>query len=105
MRRNPPRPLQRGGGSSRQISRSPSRYESRTDGVGRTKNGTDRRISRMITMSQPISPRERPLRRCPYSVDVLSDRVPSSPAGELGVVGDQGCAAVGGVDGEGVVRG
>jgi hypothetical protein len=35
----------------------------------------------------------------------LSDRVPPAAAGELGVVRDQGGAAVGGVDGEGVVRG
>ena len=36
--------------------------------------------------------------------DVLSDRVPSPATGELGVVGDEDRAAVGGVDGEGVVR-
>jgi hypothetical protein len=35
---------------------------------------------------------------------VLSDRVLPSATGELGVVRDQGCAAIGGVDGEGVVR-
>lgn len=37
--------------------------------------------------------------------DVLSDRVPSPATGELSVVGDEDRAAVGGVDGEGVVRG
>ena len=37
--------------------------------------------------------------------DVLSDCVPPPATGELGVVRDQCCAAVGGVDGEGVVRG
>jgi hypothetical protein len=35
--------------------------------------------------------------------DVLSDRVLPSAASELGVARDQGRAAVGGVDGEGVV--
>lgn len=35
--------------------------------------------------------------------DVLSDCVPAPPAGELGVVRNEGCAAVGGVDGESVV--
>jgi hypothetical protein len=35
---------------------------------------------------------------------VLSYRVPPPATGELGVVRNQGCAAVGGVDGEGVVR-
>lgn len=35
---------------------------------------------------------------------MLSDRVPPPAARELGVVRDQGCAAVGGVHGERVVR-
>ena len=36
--------------------------------------------------------------------DVLSDGVPPSATGELGVVRDKGCAAVGRVDGESIVR-
>jgi len=50
-----------------------------------------------------LAQNSRRLRLAAAEPDVLPDGVPSPAARELGVVRDQGCAAVGGIDGDSVI--